>query len=605
MTKTATATMDPPAPAAGDFNPDAYPRHTHADRFPRLDNIRLSQIDRSRNHRIARPGDEERIADLMRSIEASGQLQPVRVYEVQPPAEGKRRVDPDNPGAPLYILGFGWRRCEALARLNYNLVRAEIYPPAPDHEIEAARAIENIARQDITPIEEAQAVADIVTAYRKDHPEATHLEALHHAAAETGRSETWVRDRDYFARLCEPVRDLAMRCSLPAGHLREIAKLGDPALQIEVALFAVKGNSYWFKPGTLTPKGDSWAKKNCQDFFEEIDGGKINREPIQRVKQRVEEQQRSLKSVPWQLTLPVLVAGQGALPACDTCEHNTANDITLFGVDDGKGSAHCMNPGCFAQKTSAAETERGKAAKWATRKAKQDDATKATQAVERAPGWLDPKKLTGFVKREQQKAKASPAAAGKGERESVSGRHGARKLTAHEMALKKYRKAVEVWYSSAGDLMSQLVHASTIRTAAWRLLSLTEALEEVDRVELVVPDVREYGPPQVKSPTPAGDLTEDILGALELAGSKDAVAVVELAAFPAQRYAESRPLDCLPEHPEFIGLLVRAFGGDVAVLGAFPDWSNFAPAQDKPEKVAANKKLTKQKTSKKKAAVAA
>src|SRR5437868_13660527 len=121
----------------------------------RIREIPLEEIDRSRNYRIPMPGDAEKLTSIKQSIDACGQLQPVRVYERSEDQKDKRHKEP-------YILGFGNRRCKAMELLGRKTVQAIIFPPATDAEIAQARAVENLHRQDITPLEEVQAVADVL-----------------------------------------------------------------------------------------------------------------------------------------------------------------------------------------------------------------------------------------------------------------------------------------------------------------------------------------------------------------------------------------------------------------------------------------------------------
>lgn len=541
---------------------------------PRLLDIVLSDIDRSRNHRHARPGDEERIAQLADSIRQRGQLQPVRVYQR---AEGE-------PGLP-YILGFGARRCMAVESLGLTRIRAEVYPPTPDHEIEAARAVENLDRQDITPIEEAQAVADIIHAYLKSDLLASHQEAIEHAASEVGRSVTWVRDRDYFARLTEPVRELAMRTGLPAGHLRELAKLGDPEIQWRVALESMNAWPHYFKKGTLDPAPS--YKEEVAELFGEINGGQVHRWSIKRLAAKVAEYQRSLRSVPWQLGLPVL-AGKDELPACDRCPHNTATDLTLFGledVEDKKALARCMNPTCFERKSAVAETARQKAVRHAVKRIGQekqaDDAglrKDADSAVAKAPDWLDPKKLTAYVKGRQKKAKESGGDTKSTTTARGGGGYGKRAFTPHETAINKYNAAVEQWMRNATDAMAQLVGASLLRAAAWRLLSVTQMMQDIQDSQVRLLNPSPYCSPETQSPRPAGKLPLSLSSDLSLAGSGSAVDVIGLAKLDLNEYGDGMSLDNLPKHPEFIRKLIEAFGGDSEALGAFPEWSDYDPA---------------------------
>ena len=95
----------------------------------KLREIALDQIDRTRNHRIPRPGDAQRLTELKKSIEAGGQLQPIRVYQRGKNQEDKKQKEP-------YILGFGNRRCSAVELLGHKTILAIVFPPATDAEID-------------------------------------------------------------------------------------------------------------------------------------------------------------------------------------------------------------------------------------------------------------------------------------------------------------------------------------------------------------------------------------------------------------------------------------------------------------------------------------
>jgi ParB-like chromosome segregation protein Spo0J len=79
------------------------------------------------------------------------------VYE-----RGEHQKDPKHKEP--YILGYGWRRCEAMKGLERKTILAVVFAPATDAEIAQARLIENIGRQDITPMEEVLAVSDMLEA---------------------------------------------------------------------------------------------------------------------------------------------------------------------------------------------------------------------------------------------------------------------------------------------------------------------------------------------------------------------------------------------------------------------------------------------------------
>ncbi len=183
----------------------------------RIREIAITDIDRSRNHRLPRSGDSERLEAIKQSIAACGQLQPIRVYERGDDQKDRKHKEP-------YILGFGARRCAAMELLDHSTIQAVVFPSATEAEIAQARAVENLHRQDITPLEEVQAVADVLEAIKAD----TSFTGDPHeeAAARLGCEGVWVKDRDYLHRLTKPVQKFALRSGLPAGHLRGTGQIG-------------------------------------------------------------------------------------------------------------------------------------------------------------------------------------------------------------------------------------------------------------------------------------------------------------------------------------------------------------------------------------------
>lgn len=563
--------------------------HTHASRMPELTQIPIDSIDRSRNHRVPRPGDEARIVSLMRSIEASGQLQPVRVYEVAH----------DDMSQPRYILGFGWRRCEAMSRLGFEQVRAEVFPPAPDHEIEAARAIENIHRQDITPVEEAQAVADILAAYAADYPTATRLEALEHAAAETGRTVSWIRDRDYFGRLSAPVRELANKVAIPAGHLRELAKVGDEGLQLDIAMQTVGISPWRFKKGTIEPD-DADDARYAEEFFANAAAGVVRIDKLGDVKRKVDEAQRSLRSVPWSLHLPVLVAGKGAVPACDECPHNTGNDLTLFGIDsgeDGEAPKHstCMSPVCYQAKKDAAEKERTKLLNALLRLKHGPTPAKLNAKVEAAPGWLDGKKLKGFLQRKTKVQADTPA----GSTASASG--STRRVDPELLtACARFRGAIQTWGRNAGNKIDDASKNDVARRAGLVLFMCTKSYERFYHDgEMKIPYDHQLREGTLIRPTSGCPIDADTHAMLDMIETGRAEEIVKIAGAELCDYCEPASILTPPDHPELLTRLMEAMKVPAKEITPAPRWEDFDPANQPaepkpaPKKKPATKRATK------------
>jgi len=80
----------------------------------------------------------------------------------------------------------------------------------------------------------------------------------------------WVRDRDYLHRLTKPVQKFAMRSGLPAGHLRETGKVGDPVEQMRLACESVGGPSWCFAASEKDAKLADHAEAIQNEFFVEL-----------------------------------------------------------------------------------------------------------------------------------------------------------------------------------------------------------------------------------------------------------------------------------------------------------------------------------------------
>lgn len=577
--------------------------------------IPLADIDRSRNHRIAQPQDEAKIKELMESIEAAGQLQTVRVYEAH---EGQSK-----DGLP-YILGFGWRRCCALERLGKTAARAEVFPPAMDAEIEAARAIENLHRQDIGPMEEVLAVSHLLGAIQnRTMVEQERLGALEnphaYVASQLGQSERWVRDRDYLHRLRAVVQYVALATQLPAGHLREIAKVGDAGLQFKIAVDAAGGLSWWFGVvKSLEEKRlvfDAHHKKDVDAWLARTAEGSHKRMTLDEVKQRVDAAQCSLKAVPWVYELPVIdkSSGRGGeeIRACQACPHNSETDRTLFGVEEDTANPRgiCLNPACFARKTTAAE------------QAKQDTLAAfsrykttppAEQIDEVAPKWLKPSTARGYVQREVKKRVEEKAASSSNGSSSVGGSGYGRKLTAHEKAIEKFDKALWKWHEAATAAILDAARQEPARWAGLCVLVFTDAWANHGWVGYgtpgtcpgwVLPRVGTYRAEQADEPTPTPPkpLTPALRGVINCLQRCDQVALLELAMMEPRKDMLA-DISLVEDGASELALAAIAEAFDVEIPPC-PTWDDFKPKPKpaKPTKKTTKKKTTKKKTTKKKA----
>jgi len=158
------------------------------------------------------------IADLADSIKAQGVIQPILVRPVQ---DGQ------------YEIIAGERRWRA-AKLA-GLAKVPVLVRDVRDELALAMAlIENIQREDLNPIEEAQGIQRLVAEFGMTH------EA---AAAAVGRSRSGVTNLLRLLGLAKPVQELILHAKLDMGHGRALLAL-PAAKQIELAnVIGAKGYS--------------------------------------------------------------------------------------------------------------------------------------------------------------------------------------------------------------------------------------------------------------------------------------------------------------------------------------------------------------------------
>ena len=158
------------------------------------------------------------IADLADSIKAQGVIQPILVRPV--------------PDGEFEIIA-GERRWRAAQLAGLESVPV-LVRDVRDELALAMALIENIQREDLNPLEEAQGIQRLVAEFGMTH------EA---AAAAVGRSRSGVTNLLRLLSLAKPVQDLILHARLDMGHARALLPL-PAAKQIELAnVIAAKGYS--------------------------------------------------------------------------------------------------------------------------------------------------------------------------------------------------------------------------------------------------------------------------------------------------------------------------------------------------------------------------
>lgn len=153
--------------------------------------------------------DQGRIAELAESIRSNGIIQPLIVRH-----HGTR-----------FQLVAGERRLRAAKVAGLSEVPVVVQDFADDQLLQLA-LIENIQREDLNPIETAQAFERLATDLSLTHEEIAHR---------TGKDRTTITNLIRLLRLPEPIQLLLAERRLHMGHARAILGLPNEEKQIEVA----------------------------------------------------------------------------------------------------------------------------------------------------------------------------------------------------------------------------------------------------------------------------------------------------------------------------------------------------------------------------------
>lgn len=159
--------------------------------------------------------DEEQIEDLAQSIRRQGILQPILV-----------RRHPDEANAFEIIAGERRWRASQLAELHEVPV---VIKELTDGEAMEIALVENLQRQDLSPLEEADGYARLMEEF--EHTQEQLAQAV-------GKSRSHVANMMRLLALPDPVKELLDSGALTAGHARALLTIdGDPT---EIARTVVK-----------------------------------------------------------------------------------------------------------------------------------------------------------------------------------------------------------------------------------------------------------------------------------------------------------------------------------------------------------------------------
>ena len=162
--------------------------------------------------------DPAKLTELAESIKAQGLIQPIVVREI---GTGK-------DGQPRYEIIAGERRWRAATQAGLTDVPV-VLREVDDRAVIAMALIENIQREDLNPLEEAQALSRLIDEFSLTHQQ---------AAEAVGRSRAAVSNLLRLLELPDGIRKLLEDKALEMGHARALLTLA-PAAALQLAREAV------------------------------------------------------------------------------------------------------------------------------------------------------------------------------------------------------------------------------------------------------------------------------------------------------------------------------------------------------------------------------
>ena len=157
--------------------------------------------------------DEGALYELAESIKAQGIMQPILVRQLH-----------EGPNAGKYEIIAGERRFRASRLVGLDAVPV-LVRDVPNEAAAAMALIENIQREDLNPLEEAQGLQRLIKEFGLTHET---------AAQAVGRSRSAASNLMRLLQLAEAVQAMLMAGDLDMGHARALLAL-DKATQISAA----------------------------------------------------------------------------------------------------------------------------------------------------------------------------------------------------------------------------------------------------------------------------------------------------------------------------------------------------------------------------------
>lgn len=211
--------------------------------------VKLSKVEPNREQ-PRKNFDEDSLQELAESLKQFGMLQPILVqnrgdyYEI---IAGERR----------------WRAAKIAGLKEVPVIVREL----TDQEIVEISLIENIQREDLNPIEEAQAYKRLLTEFHLKQDE---------VAERVSKSRTAVTNSMRLLKLCDEVQKMVVDDMISTGHARALISIEDPEEQYLIAQkifdekLSVREVEKLVKDLHKPPKSPKEENKTLQAIYQEI-----------------------------------------------------------------------------------------------------------------------------------------------------------------------------------------------------------------------------------------------------------------------------------------------------------------------------------------------
>lgn len=211
--------------------------------------VKLSKVEPNREQ-PRKNFDEDSLQELAESLKQFGMLQPILVqnrgdyYEI---IAGERR----------------WRAAKIAGLKEVPVIVREL----TDQEIVEISLIENIQREDLNPIEEAQAYKRLLTEFHLKQDE---------VAERVSKSRTAVTNSMRLLKLCDEVQKMVVDDMISTGHARALISIEDPEEQYLIAQkifdekLSVREVEKLVKDLHKPPKPPKKENKTLQAIYQEI-----------------------------------------------------------------------------------------------------------------------------------------------------------------------------------------------------------------------------------------------------------------------------------------------------------------------------------------------